>query len=234
MRTHRRNVVVVVGAAVLLLWPVICLSYLLRRLHLPDSTVVPILFAPYASLGAFLMVLGLRRRPASWGELAAGVVVLLCSGYAGVTIWRLASDNEAYGQCAHNIKGVFVALQTYTTDHSGRLPAADRWVEDIRDYVSNAHDLHCPVNRARGRSSYAINENLSGEKLSLAKDPEHTVLVYETTSGSASPAGIGADMPAPGLHRYPRFGAKERFDFVVTVDGKLHSTVEPGSSRLHW
>ncbi len=222
-------IVWVLVAVALYYWPFACFLWLFPRgprfLSALASTV---LVAPYGLVGSYLIVRASRVPRWRWVLSACGLLILSVAVSAGITINRLNRDSMSFGECAHNIRAVGVALQLYATDH-GRLPRSAVWVDAIGPYLLHPDELTCPANPVAGASSYAMNSRLGGAKMADLHDAQHTVLVYETRMPGANPAGLGADMPSPGLHRYPRLGAKERFNFVVTADGKLHEGMPAGA-----
>jgi hypothetical protein len=189
-----------------------------------------IVVLPYVLAGLHSMgrIASLRRW--RWIISACGLLILSIAVSAGMAIHRINENAVSYGQCAHNIRAVGVALGIYAYDH-GRLPQSDVWVGKIRPYLLRPEELRCPASPAAGVSSYAMNARLGGARMADVHDAQRTVLVYETRVPGPNPAGLGADLPSPGLHQHPRLGAKERFNFVVTADGKLHEGVP---ADAHW
>ena len=107
---------------------------------------------------------------------------------------------EAKYRCRSNIKRLGLSARLYTFDHDGRLPDADRWVDELTPYVKDTDTFVCPADQSGARCSYAMNADLSGQILEDITDPESTVLFYETQHPGDNPSGSPADVPTPPRH----------------------------------
>ncbi len=86
--------------------------------------------------------------------------------------------------CGTNVYGLARAMIVYARDtESGRLPLADQWCDLLimRDYCNVKHFVCKESDAIEGESSYALNKNVAGKRLSeLAAD---VVLLFETDLG---------------------------------------------------
>jgi hypothetical protein len=100
--------------------------------------------------------------------------------------------------CQSNIKVVGEGLRTYAANNEDSLPPATSWcdlliTEGCIDYAYKSYDriFHCPkLDFEPGESSYALNENIVGIKLS--EIPKDVVLLFETDFGRTE---SGRDTP---------------------------------------
>jgi hypothetical protein len=150
----------------------------------------------------------------------------------GPLVWKVAAFNvmskktaATNGQCSGHLNQLAVAFKSYARDHNGKLPDAATWVDDLSHYLGNNSDKYgifrCPADRAAGRSSYAMNRNLSGKRLQDIFDPANTVLLYETRQSGPNPAGTGKDVVDignidSGLGRHNMVGY--RFNYYLFAD----------------
>jgi prepilin-type processing-associated H-X9-DG protein len=90
--------------------------------------------------------------------------------------------------CASNLKGLGAAMMVYTKNNNNTYPSTDNWCGLL---VTNCNvtpkQFCCPSNDVKtGQSSYAININIAGKKVSEV--PPDTVLLFEAKAG-VNPAG---------------------------------------------
>lgn len=144
------------------------------------------------------------------------------------------NKNEA---CQSNLQTLNTALQNFARAHQNQWPNAQQWATIIDE--QNAKTLHCPADpNHRHASSYAMNADLSGKKLSDIKDPRDLILVYETNSDNAAPFGTGKDMadigkPDTGQGRHNRIGY--RFNYFLMADGTIREAGTPKEKEpLRW
>jgi hypothetical protein len=123
------------------------------------------------------------------------------------------------------MKALGAALLGYTHDNGNRLPAAKDWIAVTTKRTDERP--HCKADTDKTHpSSYAMNANLSGKRLSEIKDPHNTVLLYETTSKASTPYGIGKDLvnvgkDTVGLGRHNTVGY--RFNYYLMADGTIRA-----------
>lgn len=121
--------------------------------------------------------------------------------------------------CATNLKHLGVAMIVYTKNHNDTYPPAENWQDLlIKNCNVNPKQFCCPASKTQeGQSSYAININVAGKKVSQV--PPDTVLLFETTPG-ANPAG-GPEILTTENHRGELCNilfADDRVRFVKTSD----------------
>lgn len=85
--------------------------------------------------------------------------------------------------CATNLRGLGTALMIYTNDYDAQLPPADQWCDLLISKADvSPKSLVCPGSDAvEGESSYAMNINVVGKK--LTELPPDMVLLFETDTG---------------------------------------------------
>jgi hypothetical protein len=127
-------------------------------------------------VGAIFLILSINTGNSSWEP------VRWIRGFLPPPLgWRNQGSRVV---CGTNVSGIVKSLIVYANDEEpSRLPPADQWCDLLigRDYVS-AKQFVCKESDAiEGESSFAININAAGKKLSEL--PPDMVLVFETTSG---------------------------------------------------
>jgi hypothetical protein len=165
--------------------------------------------------------------------LIAGVVVSMVSVFAYDTL-HVATAADALTRCEKNMHALGLAMMQYQIDYDGRLPEADRWVDQVRPYVKNPKVFRCPADRTAGRCSYAMNTDLSGKRESEIEDASNTVLLYEPAHAGHNPHGTGRDLPARGRHRYPKSFAKVTLYGFLFADGAWYTRERPFEPPLRW
>lgn len=104
-----------------------------------------------------------------------------------------------------HLKLIGQAVLDYAHSHGGRLPDADRWVEEIAPVLSAGspqllrsfmQDPAAPTQPY----GYAFNRSLSGVNLAAIKYPANVALVFESALGRRNAADTGASVPSPGRY----------------------------------
>jgi hypothetical protein len=104
--------------------------------------------------------------------------------------------------CAMAFENVRDATLDYAKDHKGKLPPAEKWMDEVRPYYQKELDRmpdkdgtkvigimpatgawSCD-NGEGGRTGIAFNKALSGKKVDDIKNPETTYLIFETPTAS--------------------------------------------------
>ncbi len=155
--------------------------------------------------GGYLLASGIWNARARWGRLLGGLLLLSFTAYLIGVIVQEDARFEASRKCRSNMTQLGLALLQYAGDHEDHMPEAAKWVDEIYPYIKNWDLFHCPADRSKSRSSYAMNANLSRKKLEEIRDPEHTVLLYETSRPSDNPFGVGKDLLLNSRHRFNNF-----------------------------
>lgn len=132
-----------------------------------------------------------RRLPAYLGRLLPWVAAVVLAAGSGLVTWRalaLRDTRAAAHGCAANLRKLSTALNVYTEDHDGMLPAlvasgfgaegtrtTQTWLTALRPYVGQlATGIACPSRHVAGRlrydpghpncSGYAMNGYLARER----------------------------------------------------------------------
>ncbi len=127
--------------------------------------------------------------------------------------------------CGTNLSIISKAVMDYTANHNDTYLPADKWCDVlIKDYNVSPKQFCCPASDAvEGKSSYAINLNVTGKKTSEV--PPDTVLLFETKPG-VNPAG-GAEILSTENHQ--RDGCN-----ILFADGHVKFVKTPELSTLRW
>ncbi len=144
------------------------------------------------------------QRPKSSNAVVWWVVggVSLCCVLPGLLLGGLGfwgfNKIKGTGGCALAFNDLEKAFPMYAADHKGKLPQADKWQDEMREYyrksLSPANegksinqmtpdgDWGCVDSEGKG-TGLAFNSDLSGKKLAEISDPT-TPLVFEVESPS--------------------------------------------------
>jgi len=127
--------------------------------------------------------------------------------------------------CSTNLSGLGKAIVVYTNDYNDAYPSTDGWCDVlIEDCDVTPEQFCCPSSDAKvGKSSYAININVAGKKVSEVS-PD-TVLLFETNP-AVNPAG-GPEILSTDNHQ--RDGCN-----VLFADGHVKFVKTPELSALRW
>ena len=115
---------------------------------------------------------------------ALGVLVLLLTWAS----WSIVSTSHSrvprYSlTCLTHCGQLGTALVTYIDEHEGRLPDADRWIEQLRPYLRGRDVLKCRSDKTGQVSSYAMVPAHSGVPLTSIEEPGRTIIFYEADDG---------------------------------------------------
>jgi cell division septation protein DedD len=101
--------------------------------------------------------------------------------------------------CVSNLQGIALASLLYALDHGGKLPDANKWCEQLMDYLGDGQILRCP-SAPEQECGYAMNAALSGVELEKLQAPADTVLFFDSHLGTLNAAGGREAVCAPGRH----------------------------------
>jgi hypothetical protein len=178
---------------------------------------------PGVALGA-RAVLRARRDPLRQGQVKAvvGVVLpLLAVALACSSMLAFNSRIREYEQRqAHqsDLKALAIAAEAYCADSSGRFPPANRWASALRPYLASSSTRHI----LRGKPSFAMNHSLSGVSRRGIKQPDETILFFDSAQGRNVSGG-------PELICYSHNRAS-----LVRVDGSVRSVTPRQARKLKW
>ncbi len=110
-----------------------------------------------------------------------------------------SQESARKAQCLANMKNTAMAVQMYLADND-KFPEADKWVDQLADYIANEEILKCPDDESDARCSYGFNASLSGKSAAEIADPSQLVVIYETASPGDCPSGGPDDVASPARH----------------------------------
>ena len=110
-----------------------------------------------------------------------------------------ARESARRVQCLSNVKNISLAVQMYAVDND-RFPDADKWVEQLQEYIRNESVLKCPDDQSKAKCSYGFNSALSGKSPADVLDPSQVVVIYETAHPGDCPSGGEDDVASPPRH----------------------------------
>ncbi len=159
---------------------------------LPEPVAVFMLMScPLSVLIGISALVSIRyRRPRLRGKMLAiaGIAISIASiafylfyaNHLNRLIYKPMSEVKA---CKSNMSELHASLESYAENHNGLLPAGPNWCDELlEDNDELAAIFVCQYSDGKpGQSSYALNKNVAGQKLSDL--PRDTVLLFETTAG---------------------------------------------------
>jgi len=154
-------------------------------------------------------------------------IVMLATPVVGTLILYATVSRQAKQvntTCQAHMAILGRAFLAYAKDHNDTLPQASSWAQEIEPYVSDKKAYRCPNDLTEGFASYAMNDALSGQKLSALKDTSHLVLLYEVDKSGDAPHGNGEDIYKIGHDKggEGRHGAEfYRFNYYLFADGQV-------------
>jgi hypothetical protein len=163
------------------------------------------------------------QKPNRWFVTLALLMVFGPIIWVSATFITLQRKGEALDvRCTGNIQQLSKAFEAYAVAHGGSLPAAAHWVDELQPYLQDKAALKCPAERGTARSSYAMNANLSGRRLSVLRRLKPAVLLYETKNPGDNPSGSEKDVVEIGRDTKGRhFRLANRYSYYLTTALKI-------------
>lgn len=148
---------------------------------------------------------------------------LLVSVWFGVRInglYQAEQESHRAYECYQHLQSLGLAFQEYVQDHDGKLPKAQGWTEALLPYVKDESVFHCPSDPSSARSSYSMNQRVSGLPVAeVSRSGSRTVLLFETAQSGRNPFGGKADVVTPGRHyRFTNPNPGIRFNTLLDLD----------------
>lgn len=149
---------------------------------------------------------GLTRRRIVW---TLGAAALFLTPLAALRLTAQDTAGHARAEASRitsesNLRQIALAVIVYAQQHNGHLPDADKWTDEIVSFWAKdmilPELLHEPAAPGHHVSDYAFNRALSGVDINTIKDLSHTVLLFESTTGTHNAADTGDSVPTPGRH----------------------------------
>ena len=107
---------------------------------------------------------------------------------------REAGAKEA---CERHMRAILLALGMYVEDYDGRLPNAERWMDQLRPYLKDQRAFHCPA-RPKATSGYALNPGWAGKNLRQVANRARVPLLFEIAGTDKN--GRGSTFPIVAPH----------------------------------
>lgn len=179
--------------------------------------------------------------------IVIGAILLCCIGplaLVGGGGYYIFNKSKALIVCGMAYNDVWQAVDDYARDHHGKLPDADKWMDEIRPYyrkiiVAEATDQpknpfgQMPAEGAfgctsdSGQTGMAFNKDASGKSLDNMKDRSTTVVVFETDA--APSMNLNAKYSPLPMSSSPKIMNSPRGWFTVNAEGHVMA----GQSRFN-
>jgi len=121
------------------------------------------------------------------GVAIAGIVVSCVSVFlvaSLVPVFMAAREAAHSRACVENLKQISTATLMYTEDWDDNLPRSSNWVSATNSYIKNVRVYHCATDTSGYPTlSYAYNEQLSGLRTKLVREPGNVIMQFDASSG---------------------------------------------------
>jgi len=101
--------------------------------------------------------------------------------------------------CLSNLKQLALGAMMWVDDHDGKLPDADKWVDELMPYIKNEAIFKCP-SAPDLEYGYAMNAVLSGVNIKELQRPSEMVLFFDSHVGTRNATGGREAVCDPGRH----------------------------------
>ena len=101
--------------------------------------------------------------------------------------------------CLNNLKQMALGAMMYIDDHDGKLPDANKWVDQLMPYLKNEAIFKCP-SAPELECGYAMNAVLSGVHLKELQRPSEMVIFFDSHLGTRNATGGREAVCDPGRH----------------------------------
>lgn len=231
------------GITASLLWPLVWIALVALLMTVDNSYWVETFSAfpkSFGSLGVPVVLAGLLLPPlvgaikliklqVRHARLLLIAIPLYCGIIAALVSPKVRTLQQLPDSCLNNVKRLSWAMQQYAYYHDGKLPDAERWVDELYPIIKDWHVFKCPADTSPARCSYAMNVRLSGKLIPL---DDRVILLFETTTPADNPIGISDDLPSTGRHFDPERGYINWFVFTHGVPDWGNPNPPPGKG--HW
>ena len=142
-----------------------------------------------------------------WVVLILGIgglcLVILILAAVLFPVFSKARFAVQQNKCLSNIRLTGFSLVLYRADYDDRLPPAVAWMDSADAYGGSRFRMGCPiVEREAGPQAfgYGFNDALSGIGSSKIKEPERTVMIFESLGTGKNVHGGEDELVLPGRH----------------------------------
>jgi prepilin-type processing-associated H-X9-DG protein len=128
------------------------------------------------------------------------VVVGVCAALgAAFVLLRPREELHEPTTCLSQTKQMALGLEMYAGDFDDRWPPAKAWMDLDDPYTKNPSIFHCPE-LPKTEYGYAMSSHMSNGKQADDKDPQKTVLLFESSITERNAHTSLAGMTNPGRH----------------------------------
>jgi len=157
-----------------------------------STLITTLIFSPwlFASVLGIIALLKIKHiTPVVAGRRLAILGICISAIPLILLIWVQLLTPIAYSSeiklisCGRNMLSIGQALKSYANEHNGQLPTASQWCDLLISEANVPPEAFiCPGSKLKvGQSSYVLNENIVGQKLSDI--PPDIVLLFESFGG---------------------------------------------------
>ncbi len=114
--------------------------------------------------------------------LLIGMFVISMVAAVVFPVFSRAREKAGQTSCMANLKQLQLGTLMYMQDYHEVMPSAANWCDATMPYIKNSAVFVCP--EASGAAgTYAMNDAVSGQKLSAFASPAQTVCLFDSTTG---------------------------------------------------
>jgi len=120
----------------------------------------------------------------------------LRSGYFTEDDARFLHEAAVKQACERHLRRILVGVLMYAKDYDGKLPEADRWMDQLRPYLQDESLYRCPA-RPEAECGYALNPRWAGKNLRQVPNRARVPLFFETAGSAKGTPGTALPITAP-------------------------------------
>ena len=177
-----------------------------------DRTASKIVYIPLAFSVSMVILCGFLKKSEKDKSNAFKALIIsivaLCFSFVMFDI-SVARYKARQSGCLSSIKQISLAFLIYENDYDSHLPPlGSNWNSILKEYKIGDGMLHCPNVENSKDPTYALNKNLAGLNVNNVKNPENTILIFESKPGK-NLFGTSELLP-----KYPRHFDGDEYGFL--------------------
>jgi len=129
-----------------------------------------------------------------------GFMFVVCLAAVLMPVGSGAPHTAKAAACLSNLKQTTLNCLMYSADYDDKLPAAEKWMDDLKAYTKNEGLYHEPEFSGSDRYGYAYRLEASLRKVSDITDQDKYILDFDSELTQRNASSSLKTMPRPGRH----------------------------------